>query len=602
MKGMNQTDWRASFGRPGARRELEEGQTLALGRRKRWVLAILAVVLAGGGTAYYFAVKENKPSQAAGQEAQGIAVTRGDIHVTITGTSQFQAQNMQDITAPADGTIKMMNLTRSKAVKQGDVLLVSSDVDLEANLKDAEARLATLKRELQELIEQQGAMRITAPIGGKLTLAGNVETGSSLNKNAKVGTIADLSEFTVKLPYILEEAVQLQAGDEIDLTVEGQLLTKVGKVEAVDRVSRAGQGGAKLVDVTVKVAGDGTLDAGLAVTGSVMHGDREIKSQGSGTLEYARTVTVMSGASGTIGELKPKSGEYIQQGDLILTIANDSLQDDIAAKQADVERQAANVENLSRKLSELTVVAPFDGVFSADFADQKKNVLASYPVGVSVKAGTAFGAVASLDTMTLAVQVDELDLPSVKPGLKAQVTVDALPGRSFEGEVLQVSTVGVTTNGVTYYDVIIAVPNTEQSELKYGMTGTAEIIVEEKKNALLLPIEALQQRGGRRTVTLKKADGTLEPNHPIEIGIRSKTHVEVTEGLEEGDQVVIPTRQQSTNLNQQQADQLRRQFQGGAGGTTGGGFPGGGGIPAGGGGGFPGGGGGFQGGGGGGSR
>lgn len=561
------------------------------------MLAILAVVLAGGGTAYYFVAKENKPAQTAGQEAQGIPITRGDLRVTITGTSQFQTQNMQDITAPADGTIKTMNLTRNKAVKQGDVLLVISDVDLEANLKDAEARLATLQRELQELTEQQGAMRITAPISGKFTLSGNLETGSNLNKNAKIGTIADTSEFTVKLPYILEEAVQLQAGEEIDLTIEGQLLTKVGKVEAVDRVTRAGQGGTKLVDVTVKVAGDGTLDAGLAATGSVMRDGREIKSQGSGTLEYASTVTVMSGASGTIGELKPKSGEYIQQGDLILTIANDSLQDDIAAKQADVERQAANVENLSKKLSELTVVAPFDGVFSADFADQKKNVLASYPVGVSVKAGTAFGAVASLDTMTLAVQVDELDLPSVKPGLKAQVAVDALPGRTFEGEVLQVSTVGVTTNGVTYYDVIIAVPNTKQSDLKYGMTGTAEIIVEEKKDALMLPIEALQQRGGRRTVTLKKADGTLEPNHPIEIGIRSKTHVEVTEGLQEGDQVVIPTRQQSTNLNQQQADQFRRQFQGGAGGTTGGGgFPGGGGV------GFPGGGGGFQGGGGGGSR
>jgi HlyD family secretion protein len=101
------------------------------------------------------------------------------------------------------------------------------------------------------------------------------------------------------------------------------------------------------------------------------------------------------------------------------------------------------------------------------------------------------------------------------------------------------------------------------------------------------------QRGGA-SVSVKKADGTVEENVPIKIGIRSKTSVEVTEGLQEGDEVVVPTRQRTQNGTQQQIDALRQQFQGGAF-PQGGGGAGGGGvmiqIPQGGGGGFQGGGG-----------
>ncbi|MDF2718187.1 MAG: efflux transporter periplasmic adaptor subunit, partial [Paenibacillus sp.] len=90
---------------------------------------------------------------------------------------------------------------------------------------------------------------------------------------------------------------------------------------------------------------------------------------------------------------------------------------------------------------------------------------------------------ASLDVMTLPIQVDELDLVNIKPGLKAEVTVDAMSGRTFQGEVLQVSTVGTTTNGVTYYDAVVAVDNKDQL-LKYGMTGTAQVLIQDKQNVL----------------------------------------------------------------------------------------------------------------------
>jgi HlyD family secretion protein len=145
------------------------------------------------------------------------------------------------------------------------------------------------------------------------------------------------------------------------------------------------------------------------------------------------------------------------------------------------------------------------------------------------------------------------------------VKVDAISGKTFQGEVTSVSNVGITTNGVTTYDAVVAIPNTDQNDLKYAMTATAEISIQDKKDILVLPIQVVTTTRGKSTVSLKKADGTVEEQHEIKVGIRSKTQVEVVSGLNAGDEVVMPVRRATTANQQQQG------FPGGAGGFPGGG-------------------------------
>lgn len=550
-------------------------------RRKMWTL-IAALLLVFGGGGGYWAYKQNKPlSASAASTAQSTSVVKkGDIRQSVSGTSQFQAQSVQNITSPSSGTIKTMNLTRSLAVKKGDVLMEISNPTLDTNLQDAETSLNKLNRDLADLVDQQSHLRINAPLTGKLTLAGNIDVGSNVSVNTKIGTIADPSVLTVKLSFPLTEVMQLKKGDPVDLSVAGYLLTKTASVVALGTQPKVDASGNKLIDVELNVENDGSLDTGLQVSGSTRVNGIEVKSPATAALDYIRTVNVVAKASGTIADLNVKNGVTVKSGDLLVAIENKSLADNIADKRVEVTKQTVNVEDLKKKIADLTVVAPFDGVFSSDFADQKKNVLTSYPVGAKVEASVNFGAVASMSTMTLPIQVDELDLPSIKPGLKAEVRVDSLNSRMFEAEVASVSTVGVTTNGVTYYDAILTVKNT-QDQLKYGMTATAEILIQDKKDALLVPIQALTTSRGSSTVTVELPDGTVEKNRTVKIGIRSKTQVEITEGLKEGDKVVLPVTQRQTNVTQQQIDQLRQQFQNGAGGggfqPPAGGFQGGGG-------------------------
>jgi HlyD family secretion protein len=573
---------------------------MSLRKGAKWAIAIAAVIAAGGTGTYFFLSNSERPAAVQQQQENTIAVRKGNIRLSVSGTSQFQTQDMQNITAPADGTIKTINLARTKAVKKGDLLLEISNPSLEASLKESITALENLQKELDDLLEQQNNLRITAPASGELVLNANLDVGSSVSKSAKLGTVSVISSLVAKLPFPLEEAQQFKAGDPVDLDIAGFPLTKTGAIRSIGRDVKADGSGNRVVDVEIAVENDGTLKAGLSATGSVVLNGREIAAKGSAALEVSETVSITSGTTGTIAELRKKTGDVVKAGEVIAIIENDNLQDQITAKEASIERQKLAVEQAQKRVDDLKVYAPFDGVFSTDFFNQRINVLARYPVGGTVEAGNQFGAVASLDVMTLPVQIDELDLTSIKPGLKAEVTVDAIPGKVFQGEVLQVSTVGTTTNGVTYYDAIVGVPNPNQ-ELKYGMTGTAEILIEDKRDVLVLPVEALRIQRGNASVTVKREDGTKE-EVPVKIGVRSETMVEVVEGVKEGDRVVIPTRQRSQNASQQQINQIRSQFQQGGGFPAGGGggFPagGGGGFPAGGGGGFPAGGGGFGGGGG----
>ncbi|CAG7642519.1 hypothetical protein PAESOLCIP111_04350 [Paenibacillus solanacearum] len=543
--------------------------------KKKSAIALLALIVAGG-SAYAYISRTPHAGKLEKQEMTA-EVRRGDIRFTISGTSQLEPKDMQTIIAPSDGTIKSIRLSRIKNVKQGELLFEVSSPTLDTNYQKAQVTLNQLNKELNDLKQQMNSLQTKAPIGGKLVYVNNIDVGTTVTKTTKLATISDLNTLTVNVPFPLEDAVQFAVGDSVDLYLDGFMLTKTGRIQSIGRQPRADAKGGKIIDVEVIVPNDSTMDAGMKAKGEVRIGERIVKSTDQAVLQYRSVVTVLANVAGSIGTLPYKSGMIVQSGDIISTIVNDTIGDDVANKQTAVDQQRITVSDLKEKVDSLKVKAPFDGVFSTDFVNKKTNILNSITVGSKVTTNTQFGGIASLDNMQLPIQVDELDLPSVKAGLKADVRVDSMPDRVFQAEVNQVSSVGNTVNGVTFFDVALAVKNTR--DLKYGMTATGEILVKEKKNTLLLPVESVQQKQGKRYVTLVQPDGTVNPMHEVKIGIRSKTDVEIVEGLSENDRVIIPTIQKLAEGTPQENARLRQQFQptdaapaaGGTGAASGGG-------------------------------
>jgi len=134
------------------------------------------------------------------------------------------------------------------------------------------------------------------------------------------------------------------------------------------------------------------------------------------------------------------------------------------------------------------------------------------------------------------VQVDESDIAEIEAGQPANVRFDALGNRQFQGRVVSISPSGTTTQGVVGYQVGIELRNARG--VRPGMTAAAEIVHSQRDDVLTVPNRAITRQGRDRTVTVQTPSGT--DVRKVEVGMNNDQVTEITSGLEEGDQVVIP--------------------------------------------------------------
>ena len=151
--------------------------------------------------------------------------------------------------------------------------------------------------------------------------------------------------------------------------------------------------------------------------------------------------------------------------------------------------------------------------------------------------GDALMTVTPQDTMTLTVSVDESDISSVKTGMTAEITVNALPDEVFEGEITKVAMSGSGNGGSSKFAVEITLPR--QSDMLSGMSASAVISLYEKMDVLTLPAAALSEDGAKTIVYTALDQKTGEPANPVEVttGLSDGETVEILSGLQSGDSV-----------------------------------------------------------------
>lgn len=145
--------------------------------------------------------------------------------------------------------------------------------------------------------------------------------------------------------------------------------------------------------------------------------------------------------------------------------------------------------------------------------------------------------ISSGDTMLLSVNVDELDILSVAVGQKAEITFDALEGESYTGTITEISDTASVSGGVAKYAVEIEL--TKDENMRAGMNASATITIDSKENIVTIPLNALQEQGGKTFVYTQKDEetGQLGGETEVETGLSDSENVEITSGLSEGDTV-----------------------------------------------------------------
>ncbi len=222
--------------------------------------------------------------------------------------------------------------------------------------------------------------------------------------------------------------------------------------------------------------------------------------------------------------------------------------------------------------------APLDGVVTNLSVRAGESVVP----GLQNQAGTNIMTIADMSLITAEVKVDETDIVNVKLGQIAEITIDAIPNKTFTGHVTEIgdtailrstgvaaSQSAISSQEAKDFKVVIAMDN-PPDEVRPGLSCTAKITTATRKNAITIPIQALtvRQKGdlepkktGPPAKTAVKLDPVAEKArkeevqgvfvvangkatfHKVETGITGSTDIEVLSGLNEGDQIVTGTYQ-----------------------------------------------------------
>ena len=176
---------------------------------------------------------------------------------------------------------------------------------------------------------------------------------------------------------------------------------------------------------------------------------------------------------------------------------------------------------------------------------------------------------------TITINLTEVDVPKVKVGNKATLTLDAFPGKTYTGSVISIDTVGAVSSGVTTYPTVIKL-DTQEPNIFSNMSVQANIITQVKDDTLIVPVSAVQSQNGQSFVRTMKNGKVSQTS--VETGLSSGTQIEIVSGSSEGD-VVVTSTITSTGTGQQASNQTQSPFGAiGGGGFRGGGGGGGGGF------------------------
>ena len=139
------------------------------------------------------------------------------------------------------------------------------------------------------------------------------------------------------------------------------------------------------------------------------------------------------------------------------------------------------------------------------------------------------------DVVKLNITVDQQDIAKVKPGLTAQVKVNALKGQTFEAEVTEVGTEGTNEGGSSKFTVELTMAM--DGDMLSGMSATAWISLYTKMDVLTVPVAALVEEGGKTFLCTALDPETGEPASPVEVetGISDGIRVEILSGMDSGD-------------------------------------------------------------------
>ncbi len=220
----------------------------------------------------------------------------------------------------------------------------------------------------------------------------------------------------------------------------------------------------------------------------------------------------------------------------------ESARAQVAVVEQQIKQAAIKVDTAKINVGYTQISAPIDGVVIAVVTDEGQTVVSNQTASTILK-------LATMDTMTVKAEISEADVVKVKPGMKVNFTILGQPYRTFSSTLKKVDPApssaassttasSSTSNSAIYYNAEFDIENPDRV-LRVSMTAECKIILEERRNVLLIPIASLRGSEGENKYRIS----VLKNNHPetvvVETGMRDQSNIEVVAGLAEHDRVIL---------------------------------------------------------------
>lgn len=284
----------------------------------------------------------------------------------------------------------------------------------------------------------------------------------------------------------------------------------------------------------------------------------------SGVVDAKEKANLRFAAGGKVVYLGAKEGDEVKKWQTIATIDQRSLRTQLQQNlnnymkerwdfESETEGYDYHVEDLDTRRTldktqwdlenqvltvELNDIAITNTVLSAPFS----GILVSSPTataGVNLLATDVFELV-NPDTLVFKAAVDEADVPSVSLGQAAEITLDSYPDDGISTQVSYIAYKSIPSSTGTIFVVEFPIAGENLlNKYRLGMNGDVSIELDQKDNVLTVPFEATRERDGRVLVDVRtEADQYQE--REIEVGLETEDYIEVTSGLSDTDQILIP--------------------------------------------------------------
>ena len=492
------------------------------------ILAVIAVIFFG------LSRGNNKPELVVvGTEGK---VERLDITSSITGSAVVMPKDQYSIKALVSGDIISANFEQGDVVKEGDVLYQIDSSDALNSIENADISYRRSQMDYDKAQKNYNNLTVKAPFAGTVRNI-YVKTGDQVSTGTKIADIYDDSTLTLTVPFNDADAKDIMTGDSamVRISSNGEIIN--GTVVDVASSGYVTTGNMIVRTVKIKVTNPGALTNTETATAEIGN----VSSSSAGNFEYAASKTITAEASGEIDNIYILEGAKVSSGTAIVHIDSDNVADNLTSSSVSLRSSALSRENAMDKLDDYTITAPISGTVVA------KNIKAGDKLDNS-NMSTEMAVIYDMSSLECELSVDELDIKNVEVGQSVIIKSDAVEGKTYHGEVQNVSINGTTTGGVTTYPVTIVITDFDE-DLLPGMNIDVEITTSQAEDVLAVPITAVNRgnvvyiKGEKTEDTDRAPEGYKSVR--VETGVNNNEYIEIKSGLSEGDIVYIPQVQSS---------------------------------------------------------